>query len=126
MRSTPEIDARLRRRLQEAVDRFANGSADAFGRQIGYTNGGYIREVLSTKKEVRERLIERVHEQPNMRGWFSSILTPAMAPAQAGQLLMEVTPEERLVILALRDRQQAQLHEDAVAASRKHLKNGTE
>lgn len=64
MRSTPDLDRALEQRLREAVVRFAGGSADAFGQKIGYANGGYIREVLTKKKPVRESLIERVHAVP--------------------------------------------------------------
>lgn len=74
MRSTPKKDESLRQRLAEAVERFSEGSADDFGRKIGYANGGYVREALSGKKPVREALIERVHGTAPMRGWFDAVL----------------------------------------------------
>jgi hypothetical protein len=74
MRSTPEKDACLRKRLAEAVETFAGGSADAFGRKVGYANGGYIREALSAKKPVREALIDRVHGCREMENWFLTCL----------------------------------------------------
>lgn len=74
MRSTPVKDEQLRKRLIEAVDRLDKGSADAFGRRLGYTNGGYIREVINGKKPVREALIERAHAAEGLRGWFTPIL----------------------------------------------------
>ena len=58
---------------------FAGGSADAFGRLTGYTNGGYIREVLNKKKPVREALIERVHAAKGMAGWFLPVLSEVSA-----------------------------------------------
>lgn len=81
MRSTPELDARLRLRLQEAVDRFAEGSADAFGRLIGYANGGYIRQSLrlDDPRPVRSSLIARINDVPLMRGWFDSLIPPLVA-----------------------------------------------
>jgi hypothetical protein len=81
VRSTPELDARLRKRLQEAVDRFAEGSADAFGRLIGYANGGYIRQSLRADdpRPVRSSLIARINDVPLMRGWFDSLLPPLVA-----------------------------------------------
>lgn len=84
MRSTPTLDEQLRRRLREAVEKFDGGNADAFGRRIGYMNGGYIREVLAGRngKRVREKLIDRVHARPEMRGWFSACLP--VGPAEAG------------------------------------------
>lgn len=78
MKSNPDLDARLQARLREAIEQFDGGSADAFGRRIGYTNGGYLREVLSGKKPTREALIDRVHAV--IPGWFSALLVSA-APA---------------------------------------------
>ena len=79
MRSTPEQDKTLRARLQEAVDHFGDGSADQFGRLVGYANGGYIREILNNKKPVREALIGRVHAHPGMAGWFDAALSSVSA-----------------------------------------------
>lgn len=107
MRSTPEIDAKLKARLQEAVNKIANGSADKFGQLIGYANGGYVREVLNNKKPVRETLIERVHARPEMAGWFDDIITPMMIPGQPSDLVL--TPDERALVLAFRQQRAAQL-----------------
>lgn len=74
VRSTPKLDEEMRARLEEAVTHFDAGSADAFGRRIGYTNGGYIRQVLTGKRPVREALIDRVHAVDAMRGWFDAAL----------------------------------------------------
>ena len=76
MRSTPDQDEQLRLRLEEAVRKFAGGSADKFGQMIGYANGGYVRECLKKIKPVRESIIERVHAHIMMRGWFSAHLSP--------------------------------------------------
>ena len=82
MRSTPEIDARLRERLREGVEYFAGGSADKLGRLLGYANGGYIRESLrpDNPKPVRAALINKFNDVPEMRGWFAHIL-PAVSIA---------------------------------------------
>jgi hypothetical protein len=88
MRRDAERDTLLRARLAEAVNALADGSADAFGRLLGYTNGGYVREALIGKKPVRAALIERVHElRP---GWFDAALSgdrvtsQLAAPPQSG------------------------------------------
>lgn len=84
MRSTPEKDEALRARLEEAVNKFADGSSDAFARLIGYANGGYIREIINKKKGkvVREALIDRVNNSKEckaMHGWFDDLLRIAEA-----------------------------------------------
>lgn len=86
MRSTPEIDRRLRERLIEAVDKECGGNADAFGRKLGYTNGGYIREIIRNVKPVRESLIDRVHGLPGYEGWFSDLLPAVVAGDLAEKL----------------------------------------
>jgi hypothetical protein len=90
MRSTPEQDARLRARLQEAVDKVADGSADKMGRLLGYANGGYLREILGSKaKPVREKIIQRFAEStdPTIASWFdgyvSNITAADLAEAAA-------------------------------------------
>ena len=86
MRSTPEQDQKLRARLKEAVDLFAGGSADKLARRIGYTNGGYIREILGPKhKPVREALIDRVQADKEMADWFDKILSPVTIGDLAGR-----------------------------------------
>lgn len=96
MRSTPDLDRALEQRLREAVVRFAGGSADAFGQKIGYANGGYIREVLTKKKPVRESLIERVHAVPEMRDWFAAVLTPIAAADVSASSCQRAAPADEL------------------------------
>jgi hypothetical protein len=85
----------LRQRLQEAVDKFAGGSADKFGQLIGYANGGYVRECLNRKKPVRESLIDRVHAAAGMAAWFLEQLSPITA-ADAGDA------DEKVLLAAFR------------------------
>ena len=97
VRSNPLQDERLRKRLQEAVDHFAGGSADLFGRKLGYTNGGYIRELLRGPKPVRGAVIERMDAVEGMGGWFDDVVAPVTArdlaearrPSTAGAGLAE-------------------------------------
>ena len=49
-------------RMSEAVQRWANGSADQFGRLLGYANGGFIREVLAKKKPIGKAIRHRLRE----------------------------------------------------------------
>ncbi len=76
-------DEWLRLRLAAAVDQFADGSADKFGRLIGYANGGYVREALNSKKPVRGAIIERASDSgvPGLVGWFDGVeAVPAVLP----------------------------------------------
>lgn len=61
MRSTPELDRKLRERLIEALNKSCEGNADAFARKLGHLNGGYVRQIVKGEKPVRESIIERVH-----------------------------------------------------------------
>jgi hypothetical protein len=124
MQTTPAIEAALRARLRQAIDDFAGGSADRFGRLLGYTNGGYLREVLSEKKPVRDAIIQRTHAVKEMVGWFDPILQglpPGALLAGSGSrrdrlsdeavefacLYEQLNPQERarlrLLIMAARD-----------------------
>lgn len=63
------------------MEKFAGGSADAFGRLIGYANGGYIRQSLrdDDPRPVRSSLIARINDVQLMRGWFDSLIPPLVA-----------------------------------------------
>lgn len=82
MRTNPEIQAKLRARLQEAVVRA--GSADALGKALGWANGGYVRGALNEKKprNVTQEFVIRADEASDtwLNGWFDGIL-PAVARA---------------------------------------------
>jgi len=91
VRNTPEKDAWLKDRLKAAVDTFAGGSADKFGRILGYTNGGYIREILDGKKPVRGAIIDRAHAQdhdPELKRWFEG--ADIVMQTAAGMVAVEV------------------------------------
>lgn len=83
MRSTPELDRQLQRRFAEAVEKATEGNADGFGRMLGYTNGGYVREILRGVKPVREAIIERVHGLAGFADWFTPLL-PAVVARDVG------------------------------------------
>lgn len=128
------------RRLQEAVDQFAGGSADAFARLIGFANGGNVRQVLSGKRPLRESIIHRVHEHELMQGWFDAVLSGisandvriAAAPPSAAWPLRRMTPAEWAEVDpydwgAAEEAAMAKLRELAAerhAKSRKRLSNG--
>lgn len=76
MRTTPEIQSKLKARLQDAVTRA--GSADSLGRALGWTNGGYVRLVLSGKRNCTPEFIARANASPEawLHGWFDASLGP--------------------------------------------------
>jgi hypothetical protein len=50
-------------RMVEVVQRWGGGSADAFGRLLGYANGGFIREVIAKKKPIGKAIRHRERMQ---------------------------------------------------------------
>jgi hypothetical protein len=102
MRSTPERDAWLKQRLKEAVDSpLAGGSADKLGRLLGYTNGGYIREILDGKKPVRSAIIERADAVPELRGWFAQAYATG-ADGDAPRTFADLDGPEAQMVMHLR------------------------
>lgn len=79
MRSTPELDSKLKARFIAALEKAAGGNADAFGRMLGHMNGGYVRQIVSGDKPVRESIIERVHALDGYSSWFSDLFPPLVA-----------------------------------------------
>lgn len=69
--SNPGEGERLRQLLADAIQKLAGGSADKLGRLMGYTNGGFIREIVNGKKPVRRAIIERMHQIEGGAGWFN-------------------------------------------------------
>jgi hypothetical protein len=68
----------MRHRLKEAVERFADGSAEKLGRLLGYTNGGFVREIIAGGKPVGKAIVARMEDVPGASGWFHA------APGHAG------------------------------------------
>lgn len=61
----------MRQRLAAAVTTLAGGNAEEMGRQLGYQNGGYVREVLAGRKPVGKAIVERMTTVPGAQGWFA-------------------------------------------------------
>jgi hypothetical protein len=76
----PEVDAAVRARLHEAVNKFTGGNTDAFARMIGYLNGGFLRELLAGNKPVRNAIVRRFEAVPELRGWFEGYVPDAAPP----------------------------------------------
>ena len=73
----------MRRRLDEAVQKLADGSADKLGRLMGYANGGFVREILKGSKPVGNAILSRIEQVPGGSGWFKS------APGQPAAIAAE-------------------------------------
>jgi hypothetical protein len=71
-------------RMTEAVRRWANGSADEFGRLLGYANGGFIREVMGKKKPIGKAIRSRLREHmPELEVYLTY---PGLSSGQEFQL----------------------------------------
>lgn len=103
MRSNPERDAWLRERLREAVAVHANGSADKFGRMLGYTNGGYIREILDGKKPLRSAIIERAASVKALQAWFDYPGAAASAGDAAPRSFSSLSGQEAQLVMLARE-----------------------
>jgi hypothetical protein len=94
-------EAWMRRRLQEAVDQLADGSADKLGRLMGYTNGGFIREILKGTKPVGKAILARINQVPKGEGWFKTAADIAYEEA-AATVARELSTEGALSDLSTR------------------------
>lgn len=75
----------MRRRLDEAVQQLADGSADKLGRLMGYTNGGFIREILKGTKPVGKAIVARIESVQGGTAWFAGCPHGATAPPQPAE-----------------------------------------
>lgn len=96
----------MRRRLGEAVEKLADNSADKLGRLMGYTNGGFIREILKGTKPVGKAILVRIENVPGGKGWFDALassgrLRVALEAAQA-RVAKELSTDGALSELSLR------------------------
>jgi hypothetical protein len=98
-----EHEARMRRRLQEAVEQLAENSADKLGRLMGYTNGGFIREIVKGTKPVGKAILARINNVPGGEGWFDKVAGLGLAYAQAVERVdKELSQKGSLSDLSLR------------------------
>lgn len=105
MKRSPEKEAWLLARLKEAVEQFDGGSADAFGRRLGYTNGGGIRQCLNGSRPVQPAIIEKAHAKPELAGWFDfpGDVKPKPEGAEASLSFDALSPYEAALITVIRD-----------------------
>jgi hypothetical protein len=75
----------MRRRLDEAVQQLADGSADKLGRLMGYTNGGFIREILKGTKPVGKAIVARIDKVVGGTAWFAGCPYGAAAVPQTAE-----------------------------------------
>lgn len=91
-----------RARLQAAVDMQFNGNESELGRQLGYGDGAFIRQMLKGRRSITEKTIAKVHALRGMRGWFDASSPPEGMPPLGGHsgagmvahLLSQVQPED--------------------------------
>lgn len=94
----------MRERLRKAVEVHANGSADKLGRILGYTNGGFIREILDGKKPLRSAIIERAEAVEALRTWFDYPPGVKPSPADAApRSFSSLTGQEAQLVMLARE-----------------------
>lgn len=59
------------KRLEEAIEKVADGNKTEFGRRLGYKDGAFIRQLVGGARPVREKTVLAIEALPGMRGWFS-------------------------------------------------------
>lgn len=103
MKRTPEIDAWLRARLKLAVEQFGDGSTDAFGRLLGYANGGSVRQSLKESgkgsRRVQQAILDRSEAVSDLKDWFK--LPPELSTHTTNDEQGELTMLSREVREAL-------------------------
>lgn len=132
MRTTPEIQAKLRERLQAAKERA--GSAEKLGKLLGWANGGYVRQFLSdnekTRRAITQELVIRANESPEpwLHAWFDGILPPIakvdIAQAQVARAAKAAWPFTRMSQAqweSMNPLQQAIVEDAAVSKARELL-----
>jgi len=57
-------------RLVAAIDDLDGGNKTAFGRRLGYKDGGHVRQMCAGTRPITEKTVERIEAMPGMTGWF--------------------------------------------------------
>ncbi len=66
------IQARRRVRLRDAINHLCDGNETAFGRRLGYKDGGFVRQMLAGDKSITEKTVLKIETIPTLAGWFTS------------------------------------------------------
>ena len=59
-------------RLQDAINHFAGGNKTRFGKEIGYTNGTFVRQMCSGFRPLSEKTMAKIEERYQCPGWFAA------------------------------------------------------
>ena len=57
-----------KKRLSELADHV--GGRAELGRQLGYKDGAFIRQMIAGERPITEKTIRSVHEKPGLDGFF--------------------------------------------------------
>ena len=68
-----------KKRLSELADHV--GGRAELGRQLGYKDGAFIRQMIAGERPITEKTIRAVHEKPGLAGWFSQRESGSVIPA---------------------------------------------
>lgn len=67
-----------KKRLIALVDRY--GGRTKLGKELGWTSGAYVRQMIAGERPITEKFIERAEEQLQLPGWFNSPDAPGQPP----------------------------------------------
>ncbi|EON13427.1 LexA family transcriptional regulator [Pandoraea sp. SD6-2] len=76
------------KRLEDAIEKVADGNRTEFGRRLGYKDGAFIRQLLGGSRPIREKTVNAVEALPGMKGWFSQ--NRSAVPETAGFQNVEI------------------------------------
>ena len=74
-----------RERLQAAVRDQFGGNETALGRQLGYQDGAFVRQMLKGRRSITEKTVAKVHSLRGMAHWFDPSIPPKPAPPSEGR-----------------------------------------
>ncbi len=64
-------------RLRAAINHISDGNVTIFGKNLGYLDGAYIRQMLSGTRGVGERTTRKIEALPGMVDWFNPSINPS-------------------------------------------------
>ena len=77
-------------RLEAAIEKLTGGNKTAFGRLLGYKDGGHVRQMVAGTRPITEKTIRHIEQMAGMANWFDDRVQIG-APVSPGQQLPLLT-----------------------------------